>query len=183
MLFQVDERVVYPAVGVGRIVGLVTKRFFAAELLEYYEVVNDRSTVWVEVNEASAKGLRRLTRKEELAHYRSVLRGRPGALNDDSRQRQTDFRSRLRRGTLLDLCETVRDLSARGWAKPLGEYDSAGLRLAREGLCQEWAAADGVSLVEATAEVNLLLLAARQTFGNGAAPASQPGFPRALPHN
>ncbi len=176
MLFKVDECVVYPAVGVARIVGLVTKRFFAAELLEYYEVVNERSTVWVAVNEASAKGLRRLTRKDELAHYRDVLRGRPGVMNDDSRQRQADFRGRLRRGTLQDLCEIVRDLSARGWSKPLGEYDAAGLRQGRDGLCQEWAAADGVSLAEATAEVNLLLLVARQAFSPAAAPASQPGF-------
>jgi RNA polymerase-interacting CarD/CdnL/TRCF family regulator len=175
MPFKVDECVVYPAFGVGRVAGVVTKSFFAGDMLDYYEVVNDRSTVWVEVREASAKGLRRLTRKDELAHYRDVLRGRPTVLNQDPRQRQTDFRDQLRLGTLQALCEIVRDLSARGWVKPLGEYDAAGLRKGRDGLCQEWAAAAGIPLSEAIAEVNLLLLAARQSFSS---PAVRPSDSR-----
>jgi RNA polymerase-interacting CarD/CdnL/TRCF family regulator len=163
MPFKIDDRVVYPAFGVGRVVGLVSKSFFEADTQLYYEVLGERSTVWVQVNEGEARGLRRLTRKDELAHYRAILRGRPVALNSDRVQRQLDLRSQLKRGTLQDLCEMVRDLSAHGWHKPLGEADALALRKSQAALSQEWAAADRVTLPEATAAITALLQEARHS--------------------
>jgi RNA polymerase-interacting CarD/CdnL/TRCF family regulator len=128
----------------------------------YYEVMGERSTMWVQVDESAARGLRRLTRKEELARYRDLLRRRPEPLSPDKQQRQLSARSQLKRGTLQDLCEMVRDLSGHGWRKPLNEADASALRKGRDALCQEWAAADGVSLADAAAEVDALLLQARQ---------------------
>ena len=119
MAFKVDEKVVYPAFGVG---------------------------------------------------YRGVLRGQPALLNQDHRQRHLELQTRFKRGTLQDMCEMVRDLSGRGWVKGLSEADSSALRKSREGLLQEWAAADDVTLPEATAEINALLQEGRQTF-QGAPPA------------
>jgi len=162
--FKIDERVVYPAFGVGRVVALVTKSFFEAESQEYYEVIGDRSTVWVQVDEGAARGLRRLTRGYELAHYRAVVGGRPVTLNQDHRQRQLDLKGQLKLGTMQSLCEMVRDLSARSWAKPLTETDSLALRRSREALSEEWAAAEGVPLPEATAELSALLLEGRHTY-------------------
>jgi len=48
--------------------------------------------------------------------------------------------------------------------RPLREADAAALRKARDGLCQEWAAADGVSVSQAAEEVDGLLLEARQAY-------------------
>jgi RNA polymerase-interacting CarD/CdnL/TRCF family regulator len=164
MTFQINDRVVYPAFGVGRIVGLVTKSFFEDESRLYYEVSGERSTAWVQVDEGAARGLRRLTRKDELFQHRDILRGPPISLSPDHRQRQLDLRSQLRRGRLQDLCEVVRDLSARGWHKPLNESDSFALEKGRGGLCQEWAATTGATLAEANVEVNALLREARQSY-------------------
>jgi RNA polymerase-interacting CarD/CdnL/TRCF family regulator len=75
-----------------------------------------------------------------------------------------DLRSQFKLGTMQGLCEMVRDLSARGWLKPLTETDSRSLRLSRESLAEEWAAADGVSLPQATAELTALLLEARHQY-------------------
>jgi RNA polymerase-interacting CarD/CdnL/TRCF family regulator len=164
MLFKVDDQVVYPAFGVGRIVALVMKRFVEDENHQYYEVSGPRSTAWVAVADSGASGLRRLTRQAELADFRAVLRGRPTTLNTDHRQRLLDVRAQLKRGTLQAICETVRDLSARGWHKALSESDSHGLRQGRDALCAEWAAADGVTLFEATAEIDALLKEGRVSY-------------------
>ena len=164
MPFQIDDRVVYPACGVGRIAALVTKRFFEAEARQYYEVTIEKSTVWVPVDAGTTSGLRLLTSKEELARYRGVLRSRPVPLTLDPRQRRLDLLSQLRAGSLQNLCEIVRDLTARSWRKVLGEADKAALRRARDGLCQEWAAVDGVSVVQATEEVDALLREGRQAY-------------------
>jgi len=164
MNFKVNERVVYPAMGVGRVVGLVSKIFTEAEERLYYEVLGDRSTVWVSVEDSAAKGLRRLTRPDELGPLRTVLRGQPVDLNADSRQRQLEVRDRLRGGSLQAMCEVVRDLSGRAWHKTLNDSDLAALRRSSTALYEEWAAATGVTPSQATAEVAGLLGEARQTY-------------------
>jgi CarD family transcriptional regulator len=165
MAFKIDDRVVHPTYGVGRVVGLVSKRFEAEER-EFYEVAIERSTVWVPVDDSrsgNGNGLRPLTPKSELNRYRRVLQSSPKPLTQDPRQRKMDLVDRLKIGTFQAMCEAVRDITARGWLKPLSEADTAMLRKAREGLCQEWAASSDVTVVQATAEVNALLLEARQT--------------------
>ncbi len=157
MTFQIDQAVVYPACGIGRIVALVTKRFSEAEARLYYEVAIEKSVVWVPVDSEAASGLRSLTAKNELAHYRGVLRSQPVTLNPHPYQRRLELLSRLKGGLFQDLCEIVRDLTAQSWRKALGEADKLLLRRAREGLCQEWAIAEGVSLLQATEEVDALL--------------------------
>jgi CarD family transcriptional regulator len=164
MVYQIDDRVVHPTYGVGRIVALVNKRF-EAEARQFYEVAIERSTVWVPVDDSrqgNGHGLRPLTPKADLHRYRRLLQSSPKPLTPDSRQRKLDLQDRLRLGTFEAMCEAVRDLTARGWSKPLSEADTALLRKAREGLCQEWAAAADVSVVQATAEVNALLQAGRR---------------------
>lgn len=164
MPFHIDDRVVYPAFGVGRIVGLVTKSFDEDESRLYYEVRGERSTAWVQVEEVATRGLRPLTRKDELEQFRSVLRGRPVDLNADFRQRQSDLRHQLKQGTFQAVCEMVRDLNGHRWRKPLNEGDLGALRKSSDAVYQEWAAADSVSLAQATQEVNALLQEARQTY-------------------
>lgn len=185
MPFEIDEQVVCPAYGVGRIVGLVMKQYLGAEARLYYEIAIGNSTVWVLVEAASLlKGLRPITPKADLVHYRNVLRSRPLPLTDDSRRRQLEVVSRLRVGSFLDMCEIVRDLSARGWHRPPGETDSALLRKTRDALCQEWKASEGVSIQTAISEVNALLVEAQQTYfpKGGLITKSQAKPPPGSPH-
>jgi len=165
MTFQVNERVVYPAIGVGRVVGVVSKAFAEAEERQYYEVIGERTTAWVSVEDSIEKGLRRLTRPDELGPLRAVLRGQPVDLNTDSRQRQLEIRDRLKSGSLRAMCEVVRDLSGRAWHKTLNDSDMNALRRSSGALYEEWAAASGVTPGQATAEVAGLLGEARQTYG------------------
>lgn len=156
MAFKVDDWVVHPKHGVGRVVKIENRQFGSGTAQPYYEISLPNGTVWVPV-EASSCGLRKLTAKDDLARYRNVLKSRPATLNADHRQRQIELTDRLRQGSLQARCEVVRDLSALGWYKPLGEGNAALLRVAHQVLYQEWAMADGVSLSEATHEVEALL--------------------------
>ena len=157
MRFKVGDSVVHPSHGVGRIVGLETQSFLAAQGRLFYEVLTPKSTVWVPVDGTPDGGLRRLTSKQDLAQYRRLLQATPQSLEPDHRKRQLELASRLRDGTFHVLCEIVRDLTARSRRKPLNEADSAALRRARTSLLQEWAAAAEITLAEATAEVDELL--------------------------
>lgn len=165
MPYQVNDSVVHPAHGVGRVVALAMQHFFDAEARLYYEIAIQRSNkVWVPVDTGAASGLRPVTPKSELARYRRVLQSRPVSLTVDHRQRHLELLSRLKVGLFQTSCEIVRDLTAQRWVKPLNEMDSRTLRKTHEGLCQEWAAASGVSAQEAAQEVDALLLAGRQAY-------------------
>jgi len=88
---------------------------------------------------------------------------RPGLI-PDHRQRHLELASRLRPGLFQNLCEVVRDLSARGWDKPLNEKDSVAFRKTRDDLCQEWAATTGVTVTEAADEIAALLREGRLAY-------------------
>ena len=164
MAFQVGDFVFHPAHGVGHIVRLEEKRFVREKARLYYEVSTPKSTIWVPVETYEAVGLRQVTAKYDLARYRSVLKSQPATLEKDHHKRQRELADRLKQGSFQAVCEVVRDLTARGWRKPLNEADGALLRRARENLCQEWAASKGVSVAEATQEVEDLLREARQAY-------------------
>lgn len=164
MFFHAEDRVVHPSHGVGSVLGRVTRTFPGSQAREYYEIAIQNGTIWVPVEASASNGLRSLTTRDDLGRYRDVLASRPAPLTPDHRQRRLDLLGRLRLGLFQDLCEVARDLTARGWHKTLGEADSGTLRQVRDWLCREWAAVDGVSVDDATREVNALLSEGQRTF-------------------
>jgi RNA polymerase-interacting CarD/CdnL/TRCF family regulator len=156
MEFKVDDWVVHPQHGVGKVVKLELRQFGSGTEELYYEISIPDGTFWAKVEGASC-GLRRVTTKADLVKYRDLLKSRPAPLNENHRQRQIEIAERMRQGAFRDRCEVVRDLSALGWYKPLGEGSATLLRHAYHVLYEEWSMAQGVSLSEATREVETLL--------------------------
>ncbi len=159
MSYQVNDRVVHIHHGVGRVVGLVNNSFTKkTEAQLYYEIALDQSTVWVPVKTDTHQELRALTPKRDLERYRAVLRSRPASLSTDHRQRRLDVLQQLKDGSFESLCMVVRDLTARGRAKPLNELDSLTLRQTHNNLAREWSVADGITITEAVKHIESLLL-------------------------
>jgi len=161
--FSVGDVVVHATHGIGHIVNLEEKRLFGEAARWYYELSTPKSSVWVPADK-NAIGLRPVTTKGELGHYRILLKSRPVVLTKDYRQRNLELAARLKGGSFQALGEVVRDLTAHGWKKPLSDVDAALLRRVRDNLYQEWAAADGVSASEAAQEIEALLTEARQMY-------------------
>jgi len=164
MPFQVNDRVMHPKHGLGQISEIATRSFPGTDARLYYEVAFSQSTVWVPVDSDNGSGLRSLTPAEALDRYRQVLSSPPTTLDGDHRQRRAELNDHLREGSFQVLCEMVRDLTWFGWHKPLRESDAAMLRRARDGLTQEWAAIEDITLPQATEEIDALLQAARKAF-------------------
>lgn len=156
MIFKVEDWVVHPRHGVGQIIEIEDLQFDSRPSRTYYRISIDNGTMWVGVGDLSS-GLRNVVTKDDLTMCREVLKSRPAELTADHRQRQSELADRLREGAFQSRCELVRDLSALGWKRPLNEATSAISRVACQVLYQEWAMADGVSLREATREVDRLL--------------------------
>ena len=164
MEFKAGDHVVHPAYGVGSILRLEEKQLAEPEMRLYYVLAVEHSTVWVPVKSNGAIGLRGVTPKKELEQYRRVLSSKPGALDRDHHKRRFEISERLKQGSFQAICEAARDLTAYGWNRPLSDVDASLLQKVRDNLCREWAAAEGVTVAEATHEVDDLLLSARQTY-------------------
>jgi CarD family transcriptional regulator len=163
MSFKVGDRVVHPAHGVGNVVMLEEKKFSGKKRL-YYKVDAENCTVWVPVDDSDKLGLRPLTKKANLDHYKEILMEPPETLSEDHRSRQSEISKKLKDGSFKLVCEVVRDLTALSWQDDLNNTDSNYLRKGFDALCQEWAASSGVSIAKATREINQMLRRSRDMY-------------------
>ena len=164
MEFKQGDDVVHPSYGVGRIVRLEERELAASGLRWYYVLAIGTATVWMPIQPDGSTALRAVTRKQDLEQYRTVLSSRPLLLDRDHKKRRLDLIERLAPSSFQVMCEIVRDLSALGWNRPMGETDATLLKKVQDNLWREWAAATGQSDQEAIQEVEALLRAGRLAY-------------------
>jgi RNA polymerase-interacting CarD/CdnL/TRCF family regulator len=157
MQLKIGDLVIHPAFGIGHIIEIEEKPFSERETHLYYKVVRPKHTMWVRVEAQEVTGLRLVTAKSDLNHYRDLLKSPAVPLNTNLQQRQLELVSRLTQGSFQGVCEVMRDLTAENWREPLGRADTTTLQKTRDSLSQEWAAAAGVSTTEAIIEIDSLL--------------------------
>jgi len=160
--FKVGDFVVHPVYGLGHLVKIEEKQFSAMRARLYYQITLPSSTVWIPVEAQATIGLRLVTARSDLDQYRDLLKSRPVPLHKDHKRRHLELVGRLNQGSFQVVCEVVRDLTAWGWRKSLNRTDAVTLKKTQESLYQEWATAAGVSIAEATTEVNSLLQVTQQ---------------------
>lgn len=164
-LFEINDWVVHPQHGLGQVVKLEKRQFGSKPAQLYYEVSIPNGTVWI-MAKGSKSDVRKVIEKSDLAQFRTVLKSRPKPLPEDFRNRQTELTFRLKKGTFKARCEFVRDLSALSWQKHLGDSNAKLLRVAHQALNEEWAMAKGVSIGEASSEVQSLLMEGKALYGD-----------------
>jgi CarD family transcriptional regulator len=164
MEFKTGDDVVHPSHGVGNIVRLEERELGASGMCWYYVLAIGTSTVWMPVPADGSTTLRAVTRQQDLEQYRTVLSGQPTLLDRDFKKRHLALIERLTHSSFQVMCEIVRDLSALGWNKPMGETDSSLLKKVQGNLRREWAAATGQSPQEAIQEVEALLGAGKVAY-------------------
>ncbi len=164
MEFKTGDEVVHPNHGVGNIVRLEERELATSGMCWYYVLAIGTTRVWMPVQANGVTTLRAVTRKQDLEQYRTVLSSQPTLLNRDFKKRHLDLIERLTHSSFQVMCEIVRDLTALGWEKPMGETDSTLLKKIQDNLRREWAAATGQSHQEAIQEVEALLQAGRVTY-------------------
>jgi RNA polymerase-interacting CarD/CdnL/TRCF family regulator len=162
--FRSGDDVIHAGFGLGNIVRLEERQLAEAEKRRYYVLAFDKTTVWVPIDALDVGKLRAVTCRQELDEYRALLKSRPAPLERDHNKRRVEINQRLAQGSFRVICEVVRDLSAMGWYRRIGETDAGLLQKVRGNLRREWAAASGLSLPEAILEVDTLLLAGRDSY-------------------
>ena len=164
MEFKSGDDVVHPSYGLGKIVRLEERQLAEAEMRWYYVLAIGKNTVWVPVRSDGATALRAVTARQELDQYRALLKSPPVKLERDHHKRRLEIKTRLTQGSFRAVCEAVRDLTALGWYRRIGDGDATVLDKILDNLRREWAAATGTSILEAIREVDALLRAGREVY-------------------
>lgn len=157
MQFQIGDRVVHPVYGLGTVKAFTEQQFGGTKMRQYYEVTTRGPTVWVPIDERGRTVLRGIASKASLAKCRDLLQGSPIPFDKRRQVRQLEIGGRMKGGLLPAMCEMVRDLRARSWGIALGVTEEELLRRLSKLLCDEWAAADGISPASALHEIEDLL--------------------------
>jgi len=129
--FIVDQRIVYPSQGVGRITEIQEKSFKDSKIL-YYIIYLEFSdmTVMVPVDKAQELGIRAIVPKNDAEKALSFISEEYAPIPSDWKLRYQMNLDLLKKGSVLDIASVVRSLYHRSKIKelPILErklYDSA----------------------------------------------------------
>jgi CarD family transcriptional regulator len=102
---------VYPSHGVGEITE-IENQIIADTKIEVYVISfpQDKMTLRVPVNRATASGLRTLVNKKDVSEVYSILQGKPKRGNKMWSRRAQEFEAKINSGDILAIAEVVRDL-------------------------------------------------------------------------
>ena len=129
--FSIDQKVVYPSQGVGKVIDIFEKQF-KDEVLLYYKIYIDSSdmVVMVPVNKADELGIRQIVSAKEAEEALNLLSEEFEPITSDWKLRYQTNLELLKKGTVKDIAAIVRCLYNRSKVKelPILErklYDSA----------------------------------------------------------
>ena len=138
MDFSVGDKVLYANRGAGTIIGVEHEELVDG-FEDYYviEIRSQRLTLRIPMRMMEELGVRQVMRRDELPIVWDTLSGTPQSLPDDFKERQEQIKQKLRTGRLLDIVESVRDLSWRELQAYLTKADAKLLAQSRELLVDE----------------------------------------------
>ena len=136
--FKTNEYIVYPAHGVGRIVG-IEEQEIAGMSLELFVITFDKEklTLRVPTGKLASVGMRKLAEEDVVKKAMETLKGRARVKRTMWSRRAQEYVAKINSGDLVSIAEVVRDLY-RSEAQPEQSYSERQLyedaldRMARE---------------------------------------------------
>jgi CarD family transcriptional regulator len=156
--FAVNDRVVYPNLGVCRVTGVDTLVIAGQQaVFVTLKRETDGSVVRVPQNKLSTTGVRRLAGKTEVAEVYRFLASESDKATLDWKQRARTNTERMAQGGLLGLAEVVKGLQVLSELRPLPTKERELYDTARGLLVSELAASLGCSACDAEDTVDVAL--------------------------
>jgi CarD family transcriptional regulator len=111
LVFKVNELVVYPAHGVGKI-SQIEEQEIAGARLELYivEFEKEKLRLKVPTSRAEQKGMRRLSDRNQIESALKVLKGRARIKRTMWSRRAQEYDAKINSGDIMAVAEVVRDL-------------------------------------------------------------------------
>ena len=141
--FKTNELIVYPAHGVGRIVGIEEQEIAGISLeLFVIEFEKDKMTLRVPTSKLTSVGMRKLAEDGVLKKAMETLKGKARIKRTMWSRRAQEYEAKINSGDLIAIAEVVRDLY-RSEAQPEQSYSERQLyEAALDRMSRELAAVD-----------------------------------------
>lgn len=109
--FQLDQYVVYPAHGVGKVARIETHEVAGTEI-EMFVIAfeKDKMTLRVPTHKATSIGMRSLASSAEVQHAMITLKGKAKVKRAMWSRRAQEYEQKINSGDLIAIAEVVRDL-------------------------------------------------------------------------
>jgi len=159
--FAIDDFVVYPTHGVGKITA-IEEQEIAGTVLRLFVVDFDKEkmTLRVPITKAPQTGMRSLSSPEKMKSALATLRGRARVKRTMWSRRAQEYEAKINSGDPESIAEVVRDLH-RAAGQPEQSYSERQIyEAALDRLIRELAAVEGLNEAQATDRVEKVLKAA-----------------------
>ncbi|HWJ74964.1 CarD family transcriptional regulator [Mesorhizobium sp. BR1-1-16] len=166
--FKTSERIVYPAHGVGEIVGLEEQEVAGMKLeLFVISFEKDKMKLRVPVAKATAVGMRKLSDAATVKKALETIRGRARVKRTMWSRRAQEYEAKINSGDLISISEVVRDLF-RSDSQPEQSYSERQLyEAALDRMSREIAAVSEISETEAVRQIEQNLAKSPRRGGKG----------------
>ena len=156
--FQIDQQIVYPSQGVGKITEIFEKTFRGAPMM-YYKIYIEASDmiVMVPVNKAEELGIRPIVSSDEAAAALQSLSDEFEPITSDWKLRYQMNLDLLKKGTIADIAAIVRGLYNRSKVKELPILERKLYDQAKKLLEDEISIAMGVDVKEVESQIHAKL--------------------------
>jgi len=156
--FRTNEYIVYPAHGVGRIVGIQEEEIAGAKLeLFVINFEKDKMTLRVPVGKLDLVGMRKLSETRVVKKAMNTLKGKARVKRTMWSRRAQEYEAKINSGDLISIAEVVRDLY-RSENQPEQSYSERQLyEAALDRMAREIAAVQKLDEASAVAQIDDLL--------------------------
>ena len=156
--FQINDFVVYPSHGVGRIVNEEVQNIAGFELKMYVLTFDkDKMTLKVPKDKIASTGMRKLSSANTIGKALQVISGKAKVKRAMWSRRAQDYEQKINSGELILIAEVVRDLHRNDEQREQSYSERQLYEAALERLTREIAAVDGVEEKTAQKKVDKVL--------------------------
>lgn len=167
-LFKSGDLAVYPAHGVGKILG-IESRDVSGTMKNFYvlKVLDTDATIMVPVENANTVGLRKVVKKSMVPKIYDILRNSKGAVTDHQtwNRRYREYTDKIKSGSVMEVATVLRDLYLLKSDKELSFGERRMLDTAKNLLVKELSIAK--KLNEEKVEAELYNIISNKTQGRG----------------
>jgi len=157
--FSINDYVVYPSHGVGKIVAVEEQEVLDMKLeLFVIDFEKDKMTLRVPTEKVESVGLRSLSTPELVAKAMTTLKGRARVKRAMWSRRAQEYEAKINSGDLLSIAEVVRDLHRNDEQREQSYSERQLYEAALERLTREVAVVNNVDEGRATEEIGEVLL-------------------------
>ncbi len=156
--FQINDFVVYPSHGVGRIINEEVQNVAGFELKMYVLTFDkDKMTLKVPKDKIESTGMRKLSSANTIGKALQVISGKAKVKRAMWSRRAQDYEQKINSGELILIAEVVRDLHRNDEQREQSYSERQLYEAALERLTREIAAVDGVEEKTAQKKVDKVL--------------------------